>query len=225
MQQLLMTVQMSNIQSVHISIQGLLNNLKKYPEDKENVFQALQGIGIKHSHFMEYTVENLLNIDLNFAQMEANVNDVFYIAKLIVICNASSKNPHILSLLPKHTARHYRYLKDRYPKYFPSLLFENENSSNSILHENNDHLLNNHEKINSSVDLSHFFSSTWETILKKYQNNDSFDHISPLLSAFSQNLTHISRTHNHLASYVEFYSLLHRSLTLMLQVSLKKLKK
>lgn len=122
MHELLMTVQMGNIQSVHFAITGLLNNMKKYPEDKKSIFETLQGIGQHHSNFVEYLVENLLNIDLNFTQMEANVNDIYYIAKLIVTCSACEKNPHILSLLPKHTERHYRYLKDKFPLYFPSSL-------------------------------------------------------------------------------------------------------
>uniref|UniRef100_A0A7S4HNI2 Uncharacterized protein n=1 Tax=Vannella robusta TaxID=1487602 RepID=A0A7S4HNI2_9EUKA len=173
---------------------------------------------MKHSHFMEYTVENLLNIDLNFAQMEANVNDVFYIARLIAVCNASSKNPHILSLLPKHTARHYRYLKDKYPKYFPASLPFGEDIGRS-------EEVTELEKLeNVSVDLPSFFATTWEQILAKHKSGHTFDIIIPLIEGFTKNLEHISRTHQHLAASVDFYSLLHRALSLMLQAQFHQLK-
>eukprot|EP01112_Ceratiomyxa_fruticulosa_P005767 TRINITY_DN16612_c0_g1_i1.p1 TRINITY_DN16612_c0_g1~~TRINITY_DN16612_c0_g1_i1.p1 ORF type:complete len:480 (-),score=75.70 TRINITY_DN16612_c0_g1_i1:160-1599(-) len=57
---------------------------------------------------------------------------MFYVASMVVVLNAAKSNPTIFSLLPSYCMHHYRYLKDKYPAYFPVLDTE-ANASTSLV--------------------------------------------------------------------------------------------
>ena len=129
MHHLLQSIRFCNIQCTHGTIQALLANYRRTPQDLTEIFFALHGIGRNHANFVEYLVEDLLKLDHKFIAIEAKVTDIHYISFLIVICSAAEINPNILSLLPSYTYRHYCYLKDKYPLFFPqSLRFPRDNN-------------------------------------------------------------------------------------------------
>lgn len=67
---------------------------------------------------VEKHVAELLDIHPIFDTPEQNIDDNFYLAKLILVLNAAAKNPKICSIIPKYIQKHYRYLL----RSFPSLI-------------------------------------------------------------------------------------------------------
>ncbi|KYQ94478.1 HEAT repeat-containing protein [Tieghemostelium lacteum] len=127
---LLTNINLPNFSCLHATIQALLMNLSKYPRDVFSVFECLCKIGSKNI-FTEFIVDDLLRIDPKFASVEPNMDDIFYVAVMIVVLNSSVNNHAILSLLPKFCFQHHLYFKDKYPKYFPATLQITKNLSST----------------------------------------------------------------------------------------------
>jgi hypothetical protein len=145
--------------------------------------------------------------------MEQNVNDPYYIGKLIVICNSAVNNPKILSLLPKHTPRHYRYLRDKFPKFFPIVPAYDQT------YEPSDGSVQDEELSNSlSIDVQGLFSSTWKQILELFQQSRDFPLIESKLRGFANYLAQASRVHSHLQVLIKYFTLLHKLFSCILQV-------
>jgi len=115
---LLGSIRFCNINCINLAAQSLLENMKRYPQDKFSIFKAFKGIGEHHANLIEFMVEGLLRLDNKFLTHEPNVEDLLYNCYLILIFNASVFNGTILSLLPKHSFNHYLYLRNLYPEMF-----------------------------------------------------------------------------------------------------------
>ena len=122
MYQLLGEIPLCNIQGTQHTIQSLARALVKHPQDRSLIYATLAGIGKNHGHFMEYLVEDLLNIHGHFLPVEPNVDDAVYAGVLAALCNGAVSNPNILALLPHYSGRHYALLKERYPSCYPQNL-------------------------------------------------------------------------------------------------------
>jgi integrator complex subunit 4 len=142
---LLKVASVSNITCLHATIQALLSNISRYPQDVDSTFACLKCVGARHGTFtgnvntilsnsLEFLIEELLHIDPRFMTVEPHPDDIPYNGVFITICNAAITNPTILSLLPKYVYlialifnlhlryRHFDYLKDKYPDHLPSSL-------------------------------------------------------------------------------------------------------
>src|SRR3990167_6029866 len=189
-----------------------------------DIFFVIKCLAQRHSDFVEYLIEHLLKIDLKYAQAEQNVNDPHYIGKLIVVCNASIHNEKLLSFLPKHTGKHYRYLSDKFPQYFPSKLpFDQESENKPFqLYSIDGEERQIFDPQNENFNIHHFFYTTWEKLLEKYNTYSShllqnFSFIEKNLHDFTKNLQQFSNLLSKDSVFIKFYCLLHEIYTLILQ--------
>jgi hypothetical protein len=66
-------------------------------------------------------VAELLEIHPIFDTPEQNIDDDFYLAKLILVLNAASQHSVICSLIPQYVQKHYRYLIRSWPNLIPPI--------------------------------------------------------------------------------------------------------
>lgn len=85
----------------------------------EYTFRSLQHIGKEHGTFVEYLIEELLEIDTRFMSQERHLDDLLYIGVVIVISNASIQNQNIFPIIPRYVLKHLRYFVQKFPSFFP----------------------------------------------------------------------------------------------------------
>ncbi|KAI8345632.1 armadillo-type protein [Mortierella sp. GBAus27b] len=98
---------------------SIASNVKRFPEDQLSVYQCVRAVARRHGAFVESIVPEILNLNKMYLPIEENVEDMLYGGHLILIFNAATSNPRILTMLPKYTYKHYTYLRDKYPNCFP----------------------------------------------------------------------------------------------------------
>eukprot|EP00095_Tigriopus_kingsejongensis_P008319 snap_masked-scaffold871_size86487-processed-gene-0.15 protein:Tk08319 transcript:snap_masked-scaffold871_size86487-processed-gene-0.15-mRNA-1 annotation:"integrator complex subunit 4" len=100
-------------------IQKLLDNLKKYPQDKRSIFGTFKTLGDRHAELTLPLVPHLLEIHPFFDTAEPDLEDPSYLCILILVLNAAYRCPTMEPLLDSHTKRHFHYLIDTYPHLTP----------------------------------------------------------------------------------------------------------
>ncbi|XP_022910802.2 integrator complex subunit 4 isoform X2 [Onthophagus taurus] len=126
---MLSACQMSTTPGLKMCVEKLLDNLKKYPQDKRSTFRCMQKMGEQHPELILPLVPQFLNIHPFFDMAEPDVENPQYICILILVLNAAKNFPTILPLLEPHTRKHYTYLRDTMPNLVPVLTFiTNENN-------------------------------------------------------------------------------------------------
>lgn len=121
---LLGATKMANIACVHASIQAMLANLARNPQDRDDIFATLARLGEHHAVFAEFIVEDLLRTRTPFLTKEPIADEPVHVALLIFVFNAVAGNATIVALLPEYALRHFPYLRDQYRSLFPALRFE-----------------------------------------------------------------------------------------------------
>ncbi|BES97293.1 integrator complex subunit 4 [Nesidiocoris tenuis] len=106
---------------LQMCIENLLDNLKKYPQDKKSTWTCVKEIGSKHSDLTLPLVPPLLGIHPFFDTPEPDVEDPHYITLLILVFNAAKHSPTMLQLFEEHTIKHYSYLRVTLPSLVPHL--------------------------------------------------------------------------------------------------------
>lgn len=106
---------------IKMCVSILLDNLKRYPQDKRSIWRCIQMQGSRHSQMIPSLVPELIAIHPCFDMPEADIEDPAYVCVLLLIFNAAVNCPSIMSLLEEHTIRHYRYLRDTIPNLIPNL--------------------------------------------------------------------------------------------------------
>ncbi|XP_045620866.1 integrator complex subunit 4 [Procambarus clarkii] len=115
------TTILSTIACVKLCVTGLLDNLRRYQQDRRSIHRCLRRLGSNHPILVQALVPQLLVIHPYFDGVEPSVQDGEYICKLILVLNAAVHCPTILPLLEQHTLRHYAYLRDTMPQLVPVL--------------------------------------------------------------------------------------------------------
>ncbi|XP_048522267.1 integrator complex subunit 4-like [Dendroctonus ponderosae] len=118
---MLATCKMSTMGGLKMCVEKLLDNLKRYPQDKRSTYRCLQSIGRKHPELVVPLVPHFLSIHPFCDMAEPDVENPHYICHLILILNAAENSGTIISLLEPHTLRHYAYLRDTMPQFVPVL--------------------------------------------------------------------------------------------------------
>ncbi|CAH1956438.1 unnamed protein product [Acanthoscelides obtectus] len=118
---MLASCRMSTSEGLKMCVEKLLDNLKRYPQDKRSTFRCLQRVGSQHPELVWHLVPQFLNIHPFFDTAEPDVENPQYICLLILIFNAAQHSLTILPLLEPHTLRHYLYLRDTMTQYVPVL--------------------------------------------------------------------------------------------------------
>ncbi|CAH1100024.1 unnamed protein product [Psylliodes chrysocephalus] len=124
---MLSSCKMSTSAGLKMCIEKLLDNLKRYPQDKRSTYRCLQKIGSQHPELVLPLVPQFLNIHPFFDTAEPDVDNAQYICLLILILNAAQHSLTIIQLLEPHTLRHYLYLRDTMTQYVPILNLPDSN--------------------------------------------------------------------------------------------------
>ncbi|CAH1117828.1 unnamed protein product [Phaedon cochleariae] len=118
---MLASCSMSTTAGLKMCVEKLLDNLKRYPQDKRSTYRCLQKIGAQHPDLVLPLVPQFLNIHPFFDTAEPDVENPQYICLLILILNAAQHSLTIMQLLEPHTIRHFLYLRDTMTQYVPVL--------------------------------------------------------------------------------------------------------
>lgn len=103
------------------SVEDLIANLNKYPQDRVSIWNCLTRLGSNHPHLTAELVTNLLGIHPFLDLPEPSLEDPSHLCILFLVFNAAARNPIIVSMFEHYTARHYSYLRDAYPSLIPPI--------------------------------------------------------------------------------------------------------
>ncbi|XP_061382651.1 integrator complex subunit 4 isoform X1 [Danaus plexippus] len=120
---------------LEMCIDKILENLKRYPQDKRSTFRCVQQMGIKHASLVLPLVPRLLAVHPFFDMPEPDVDDPAYMCVLILVLNAAQHCITMLPLLEDYTVKHYTYLRDTMPHLVPHLPIGDNQQSRSELSE------------------------------------------------------------------------------------------
>ncbi|CDI96936.1 integrator complex subunit 4 [Echinococcus multilocularis] len=100
-------------------LDGLLANLKAYPEDRDSVWNCAAAVGRRHPAFVEVCVYNLLRAHPWLSEPEPIREDPVYITVLLLVLNAHPGAPGIAAHFPRHLATSQPYLRELVPHLLP----------------------------------------------------------------------------------------------------------
>ncbi|KAL3848604.1 hypothetical protein ACJMK2_019453 [Sinanodonta woodiana] len=100
---------------------SLLDNLRRYPQDKTSIWKCMQHLGRNHPHLALPLVPDLLCLHPYFDSIEPDMDDPAYVGVLVLVFNAAAGNRTALPMFQEHTWRHYTYLRDSIPHMVPDL--------------------------------------------------------------------------------------------------------
>ncbi|XP_034841372.1 integrator complex subunit 4 [Maniola hyperantus] len=106
---------------LEMCIDKILENLKRYPQDKRSTFRCVQQMGSKHATLVLPLATRLLAVHPFFDMPEPDVEDPAYMCVLILVLNAAQHCTTMLPLFEEHTVKHYTYLRDTMPHLVPHL--------------------------------------------------------------------------------------------------------
>ncbi|EYB97070.1 hypothetical protein Y032_0143g2371 [Ancylostoma ceylanicum] len=115
LRELLSKAEFADAECMRVCSRALLNCLHRFPSDKNQIYRCLSEVGARHAVFVHGMVRELLGLHLVYDTREQQIDDVFYIAKLILILNAAANYEPIVSLLPECVLKHYRFLRAAAP--------------------------------------------------------------------------------------------------------------
>uniref|UniRef100_A0A8D9FEG4 Integrator complex subunit 4 n=1 Tax=Cacopsylla melanoneura TaxID=428564 RepID=A0A8D9FEG4_9HEMI len=121
LRRILASCRLSTKNCLQMCVSSLLDNLKKYPQDKKSLYHCLQKMGSSHPSLTLPLVHTLLAIHPFFDTAEKSVDEPAYISVLILIFNAAQHCSTMLPLFEEKTIRHYSYLRDTMPHLVPHL--------------------------------------------------------------------------------------------------------
>ncbi|KAI5642300.1 integrator complex subunit 4 [Phthorimaea operculella] len=116
---------------LEMCIDKILENLKRYPQDKRSTFRCLQRMGSSHATLVLPLVTRLLAVHPFFDMPEPDVEDPAYMCVLILVLNAAAHCTTMLPLFEEHTVKHYTYLRDTMPHLVPHLPIGDAQQSSS----------------------------------------------------------------------------------------------
>ncbi|XP_013167194.1 PREDICTED: integrator complex subunit 4 [Papilio xuthus] len=106
---------------LEMCIDKILENLKRYPQDKRSTFRCVQRMGSAHAALVLPLATRLLAVHPFFDMPEPDVEDPAYMCILILVLNAAQHCTTMLPLFEEHTIKHYTYLRDTMPHLVPHL--------------------------------------------------------------------------------------------------------
>ncbi|PAV88208.1 hypothetical protein WR25_05228 [Diploscapter pachys] len=130
MRDLLSKAEFADSDCLKLCTKSLLNCLQRFPNDKEDIYNC---IGRNHGVQVHAIVTELLDLEPVFEPQERPIDDVFYIAKLILVLNGASVYEPITALLPKYVVRHYFFLRSSSPNLVEPIKAIDENGKNNLV--------------------------------------------------------------------------------------------
>lgn len=107
----------------------VLDNLKRYPQDKKSIWKCLEGVGKNHPWVVLPLVPQLLSMHPFFDTSEPDPEDPAYVSVLILVFNAAKGCPTMATLFDEKLLRHYHYLRDTLSQLVPELNISNETTN------------------------------------------------------------------------------------------------
>ena len=109
----------------------LLDNLKRYPQDRRSILVTFKALGANHSELTLPLVTQLLEIHPFFDTAEPEIDDPAHLCILVLVFNAAQHCPTMEPLLDQHTKRHRHFILDTYPHLMPNHESEDKKKSSS----------------------------------------------------------------------------------------------
>lgn len=106
---------------LHMCVNRLLDNLTRYPQDRESIRSCLAALGASHPYLTLPLVPQLLGRHPFFDTPEPDVDEPSYASVLVLIFNAALHCPSMHALFTEHASKHYHYLRDTMPHLVPRL--------------------------------------------------------------------------------------------------------
>ncbi|VDP16813.1 unnamed protein product [Schistosoma margrebowiei] len=148
-------------------LDGLLQNLRRYPEDRDNLWR-------NHPVFVETCLSSLLRTHSWLNGPEPVKEDPAYLTVLLLVLNAEPSIPGMLAKFPRHVASTKIYLQELLPSLLPKTVVNDEFQNVSPLDLPNKKLcLSTDGKLNASTIMEHcslykFIASTICRICKLF---------------------------------------------------------
>ena len=109
----------------------LLDNLKRYPQDRRSILMTFKELGANHSELTLPLVTQLLEIHPFFDTAEPEIDDPAHLCILVLVFNAAQHCPTMEPLLDQHTRRHRHFILDTYPHLLPNHESEDKKKKSS----------------------------------------------------------------------------------------------
>ncbi|XP_060072180.1 integrator complex subunit 4-like [Ylistrum balloti] len=118
---MLCEMRLATKECLNTSVMSLLDNLRRYPQDKLSVWRCMQHLGKHHAHLILPLVPELLCLHPYFDTPEPDMEDPAYISILLLVFNSAVNTPTMMPMFQGHVWRHYHYLKESVPDMLPVL--------------------------------------------------------------------------------------------------------
>ncbi|CAH8614278.1 unnamed protein product [Schistosoma haematobium] len=155
-------------------LDGLLQNLRRYPEDRDNLWRCAASVGRNHPIFVETCLSSLLRTHSWLNGPEPVKEDPAYLTVLLLVLNAEPSIPGMLAKFPRHVASTKIYLQELLPSLLPKTVVNDEFQNVSPLDVPNKKLcLSTDGTLNTSTIMEHcslykFIASTICRICKLF---------------------------------------------------------
>ncbi|KAA3673831.1 integrator complex subunit 4 [Paragonimus westermani] len=85
-------------------LDGLLRNLRRYPQDRDSLWRCAASVGRRHPVFVETCLSSLLRTHSWLSGPEPNREDPAYLTVLLLVLNAEPGAPGMPAKFPRHLA-------------------------------------------------------------------------------------------------------------------------
>ncbi|KAM7543149.1 hypothetical protein Aperf_G00000005411 [Anoplocephala perfoliata] len=100
-------------------VDGLMLNMRVYPEDRESIWRCSAAVGRRHPVFTELSLASLLRAHLWFAEDEPSKEDPIYIIVVLIVLNAYPARPEMAAHFPRHLIGAQLFLQELLPHLLP----------------------------------------------------------------------------------------------------------
>ncbi|KAF6776646.1 hypothetical protein AHF37_03709 [Paragonimus kellicotti] len=100
-------------------LDGLLRNLRRYPQDRDSLWRCAASVGRRHPVFVETCLSSLLRTHSWLSGPEPNREDPAYLTVLLLVLNAEPGVPGMSAKFPRHLAATKTYLRELVPNLLP----------------------------------------------------------------------------------------------------------
>lgn len=113
---------------IKMVLDHVLDNLRKYPQDKKSIWKSLEGVGKNHPWVILPLVPGLLSSHAFYDTPEIDPEEPSYVSVLILVFNAAKGCSTMATMFDVKQIRHYHYLRDTIPHLVPDLSIGNDAS-------------------------------------------------------------------------------------------------
>ncbi|KAF7231962.1 hypothetical protein EG68_09532 [Paragonimus skrjabini miyazakii] len=113
-------------------LDGLLRNLRRYPQDRDSLWRCAASVGRRHPVFVETCLSSLLRTHSWLSGPEPNREDPAYLTVLLLVLNAEPGAPGMPAKFPRHLAATKTYLRELVPNLLPKTVRPIDSDSDEL---------------------------------------------------------------------------------------------